>query len=100
MKEILLDLFLHAYRTSPEFYYPYEKSFSVFDREIVDRGSNLKFKAIDCIVVVLERQGLTDKVRDDMLGIFSADTYHKIMRKLGKGTGLSIKTNRSGLSGG
>ena len=63
VKEILLDLFLHAYKTSPEFYYPYERSFNAFDREIVDRNSNLKWKAIDCIMVVLERQGLNEKVK-------------------------------------
>lgn len=57
MKEILLDLFMHAYRSSPEFYYPYERPFSILDHEILDRNSHLKWKAVDCVLLVLERQG-------------------------------------------
>jgi hypothetical protein len=31
VKEILIDLVMHAYRTSPEFFYPTERTFAVFD---------------------------------------------------------------------
>ncbi len=31
VKEILIDLLSHAYKTSPEFYYPTERTFEVFD---------------------------------------------------------------------
>lgn len=58
-----MDLFTHAYKTSPEFYYPYERCFQAFDKEIIDRNSNLKWKAIDCVIIILERQGLNEKFK-------------------------------------
>jgi hypothetical protein len=64
VKEILIDLMMHAYRTSPEFYYPTERTFEVFDVEISDASSNLKRKVIDCILLILERQAKDDKSRD------------------------------------
>ena len=100
-----MDLFIHAYKTSPEFYYPYQRTFQVFDREVMDKNSNLKWKAIDCILLVLDRQPNGDKVKDEMCNIFSIDTYNKVIRKLGifyiikgKNNNMSVGSSHSGLS--
>lgn len=55
---------MHAYRTSPEFYYPPERPFEVFNLEITDQASNLKRKVIDCILLIIEKQGKDEKTRD------------------------------------
>lgn len=52
--------------------------------EITDTNSSLKRKVIDCIVLILERQGKDEKEREEMLQVFSADPYNKIIRKMGK----------------
>ena len=75
---------MHAYRTSPEFYYPTDRIFEVFNYEINDITSNLKRKVFDCIIMIIERQGKDEKVREEMLHSFSADPYNKIIRKIGK----------------
>ena len=75
---------MHAYRTSPEFYYPVERPFEVFNAEMSDITSSLKRKVIDCVLLIIERQGKDEKNRDEMLQRFSADPYNKIMRKMGK----------------
>jgi hypothetical protein len=84
VKEILIDLLSHAYKTSPEFYYPTERTFEVFDCEMNDANSTLKRKVIDCILLIIDRQGKDDKSREELLQIFSADPYSKIIRKMGK----------------
>jgi hypothetical protein len=84
VKEILIDLLAHAYKTSPEFYYPTERTFEVFDCEMNDAASTLKRKVIDCIMLIIDRQGKDDRGREEMLQIFSADPYSKIVRKMGK----------------
>lgn len=84
VKEILIDLVMHAYRTSPEFYYPPDRTFAVFDLEISDAGSSLKRKVIDCVLFIIERQGKDDHTREELLQRFSADPYSKILRKMGK----------------
>lgn len=35
-------------------------------------------------MLIVERQGKDDRVREEMLQVFSADPYNKIMRKMGK----------------
>jgi hypothetical protein len=80
----LIDLLSHAYKTSPEFYYPTERTFEVFDCEMNDTNSTLKRKVIDCILLIIDRQGKDDKSREELLQIFSADPYSKIIRKMGK----------------
>lgn len=74
----------HAYKTSPEFYYPVERTFEVFDQEMNDINSTLKRKVVDCILLIIEKQGKDDKNKEEMLQFFSADPYHKILRKMGK----------------
>lgn len=49
-----------------------------------DSNSTLKRKVIDCILLIIERQGKDEKSREEMLQIFSADPYSKIIRKMGK----------------
>jgi len=44
----------------------------------------VKRKVIDCVILILERQGKDDKDRDEMLQVFSADPYNKIIRKMGR----------------
>lgn len=53
LKEILIDLFMYSYKTSPEFYYPVEKPFEIFDLEIMNKNSNLKWKVIDCVILMI-----------------------------------------------
>jgi len=55
MKESLIDLMMHAYKTSPEFYYPTNKTFKAFDEEMNDCNSSIKRKIIDCILLILEK---------------------------------------------
>jgi len=71
----------------------------------MDKNSNLKWKAIDCILLVLDRQPNGDKVKDEMCNIFSIDTYNKVIRKLGifyiikgKNNNMSVGSSHSGLS--
>ena len=56
----------------------------MFNFEINDIASNLKRKVIDCIIMIVERQGRDERVREEMLHVFSADPYNKIIRKIGK----------------
>jgi hypothetical protein len=49
-----------------------------------DANSTIKRKVIDCILIIIERQGKDEKSKEDMLHIFSADPYSKIVRKMGK----------------
>lgn len=56
----------------------------MFDCEMNDCNSTLKRKVIDCILLIIERQGKDDKSREELLQIFSADPYSKILRKMGK----------------
>ena len=50
----------------------------------MDTTSSLKRKIIDCILLIVERQGKDEKIRDEMLHVFSSDPYQKIIRKIGK----------------
>lgn len=63
VKEILIDLLAHAYKTSPEFYCPTDRTFEVFDSEMNDPASTLKRKVIDCILLIVDRTGKDDKAR-------------------------------------
>lgn len=49
-----------------------------------DAASTLKRKVIDCILLIIERQGKDDKAKEELLQIFSADPYSKILRKMGR----------------
>ena len=83
-KELLVDLMAHTYRSSPEFFYPYEKVFRMFDREISEPHSQLKRKVIDCILVILERQASNQLTKENMLQVFTQHHSLKILRRLGK----------------
>ena len=81
---MLVDLLMHAYRTSPQFYHPPQRTFQVFNLEISDAPQTLKRKIIDCVLFIIERQAKDEQSRDEMLHLFSQDPYMKIVRKLGK----------------
>ena len=36
------------------------------EREVKDQNSNLKWKAIDCLVLVIEKQGKTEKMKEKL----------------------------------
>ncbi len=75
---------MHAYKTSPEFYHPTEKTFQIFNLDIHDANNSLKRKIIDCILYIVERQGKDDKSKEEMLQLLNGDPYHKIIRKINK----------------
>ena len=51
----------------------------------------MKRKVIDCILVILERMGdREEKSKEELLQIFAADPYNKIVRKLGSKQNYSI----------
>lgn len=85
-KELLVDLMAHAYRSSPEFFHPYEKVFKMFDREISEPHSQLKRKVIDCVLVILDRHAPNQLAKENMLQVFTQQHSLKILRRLGKST--------------
>lgn len=54
------------------------------EREVKDQNSNLKWKAIDCLVLVIEKQGKTEKMKENMMATLSPEVYNKILRKMNK----------------
>lgn len=92
VKKILIDLFLHAFRTSPEFYHPTQRTFFILEKEIKDYNSNLKWKAVDCLITVIEKQAKNEKMKDEMMNTLSPEVYNKVLRKMNK-THTSIGSN-------